>query len=289
MHPSHCIFLFLDGTAFFANSGIKNPFLTQVATNIVNVFMTLPGMWGVERFGRRSLLIWGAVVMCICEYLVAIIGVTISIDNTSGQKALVALVCIYIAAFAATWGPIAWVITGEIFPLNVRAKAMSLAVASNWLWNFGIGYATPYLVNVGPGSAGLQSKVFFIWGSTCACCIVFSFFCIPEVCSRFPLTFPTKSDKYIFFRPKVSHWSRSICCTRTPLQSPLSGIVKKCSQTTCTQRTTVRRRSTSTRRTSQKKSKRAPGSMALYLAHLSHGLQSFCGHVEEDDVVMKVL
>lgn len=142
--------------------------------------MTIPGMWGIERFGRRPLLIYGAIVMCICEYLVAIIGVTISISNTSGQKALVALVCIYIAAFASTWGPIAWVVVGEIYPLNVRAKAMSLSVASNWLWNFGIGYATPYLVNDGAGSAGLHSKVFFIWGSTCACCVIFSYFCIPE-------------------------------------------------------------------------------------------------------------
>ncbi|KAJ3489657.1 hypothetical protein NLI96_g1990 [Meripilus lineatus] len=173
-------FIFYYGTAFFANSGIKDPFLTQVATNIVNVFMTLPGMWGVEHFGRRTLLIWGAAWMCMCEFLIAIIGVTISVTNSSGQKALVALVCLYIAAFASTWGPIAWVITGEIFPLNVRAKAMSLSVASNWLWNFGIGYATPYLVNTGPGNAGLQSKVFFIWGSTCACCVIFSYFCIPE-------------------------------------------------------------------------------------------------------------
>ncbi|EKM50437.1 uncharacterized protein PHACADRAFT_263731 [Phanerochaete carnosa HHB-10118-sp] len=173
-------FIFYYGTTFFANSGIKNPFLTSVATNIVNVFMTLPGMWGIERFGRRPLLIWGAVVMCICEFLVAIIGVTISVNNSSGQKALVALVCIYIAAFASTWGPIAWVVVGEIFPLNVRAKAMSLAVASNWLWNFGIGYATPFLVNSGPGNADLQAKVFFVWGSTCACCVVFAFFCIPE-------------------------------------------------------------------------------------------------------------
>ncbi|KAI0788773.1 MFS monosaccharide transporter [Abortiporus biennis] len=173
-------FIFYYGTSFFANSGIRDPFLTQVATNIVNVFMTLPGMWGVEHMGRRSLMIWGAAWMCLCEFLIAIIGVTISVTNTSGQKALVALVCLYIAGFASTWGPIAWVITGEIFPLNVRAKAMSLSVASNWLWNFGIGYATPYLVNTGPGNAGLQSKVFFIWGSTCACCVVFAYFCVPE-------------------------------------------------------------------------------------------------------------
>ncbi|KAI0708858.1 MFS monosaccharide transporter [Cerioporus squamosus] len=173
-------FIFYYGTTFFKNSGVQNPFLISVATNIVNVFMTIPGIWGIERFGRRSLLLYGAVVMCVCEYLVAIIGVTISVENQAGQKALIALVCIYIAAFASTWGPIAWVITGEIFPLNVRAKAMSLSVASNWLWNWAIAYATPYLVNDGPGNAGLGVKVFFIWGSTCFGCVVFTYFCIPE-------------------------------------------------------------------------------------------------------------
>lgn len=99
-------FIFYYGTTFFTNSGISNPFLISVATNVVNVGMTLPGIWGVERFGRRSLLLWGAAVMCVCEYLVAIIGVTVSTHNLPGQRGLIALVCIYIAAFASTWGPI---------------------------------------------------------------------------------------------------------------------------------------------------------------------------------------
>ncbi|KAM5530224.1 hypothetical protein V8D89_016112 [Ganoderma adspersum] len=173
-------FIFYYGTNFFQASGIRNPFLISIATSIVNCFMTLPGMWGIEKFGRRALLLYGAAVMCVCEFIVAIVGVTISLDNKSGQNALIAFVCIYIAAFASTWGPIAWVITGEIFPLNVRAKAMSLSVASNWLWNWAIAYATPYLVNSDPGDAGLHVKVFFIWGSTCAGCFVFTYFCIPE-------------------------------------------------------------------------------------------------------------
>lgn len=173
-------FIFYYGTTFFQNSGIQNPFLITIATNVVNVGMTVPGIWAVDKVGRRRLLLIGALGMLICEYLVAIIGVTISVENKSGQKALIALVCIYIAFFAATWGPIAWIVTAEIFPLNVRAKAMSLSTASNWLWNFGIGYATPYLVNTGPGNAGLGVKVFFIWGSTCLGCLVFTYFCIPE-------------------------------------------------------------------------------------------------------------
>ena len=60
--------------------------------------MTLPGMWGVERFGRRRLLIIGAIGMCVCEFLVAIIGVTISVQNQAGQRVLIAFVCIYIVS-----------------------------------------------------------------------------------------------------------------------------------------------------------------------------------------------
>jgi sugar porter (SP) family MFS transporter len=173
-------FIFYYGTTFFTDSGIRNSFTVSVITNVVNVVMTVPGMWGVERFGRRRLMLVGAAGMCVCEYLIAIVGVTISVDNTAGQKVLIAFVCIYIAFFASTWGPIAWVIVGEIFPLNVRAKGISLSTSSNWLWNFGIGYATPYLVNSGKGNADLQVKVFFIWGTTCLGCLIFTYFCVAE-------------------------------------------------------------------------------------------------------------
>lgn len=173
-------FIFYYGTTFFLRSGISNPFTITIITNVVNVVMTIPGIWAVDKVGRRRLLLIGAAGMLVCEYLVAIVGVTISVENQAGQKVLIAFVCIYIAFFAATWGPIAWVVTGEIFPLAIRAKAMSMSTASNWLWNFGIGYATPYLVNDGPGNANLGVKVFFIWGSTCVGCLLFTYFLIPE-------------------------------------------------------------------------------------------------------------
>ncbi|EIW53905.1 AmMst-1 [Trametes versicolor FP-101664 SS1] len=173
-------FISYYGVTFFTSSGIKNPFLVSVITNVVGTSMTVFGIWAVDRFGRRAMLLWGAAVMCVCEFLVAILGVTIATSNVSGQRALIALVCIYVGTFASTWGPVAWVVTGEIFPLNVRAKGISLSAASNWLWNWALAFATPYLVNSGAGNAGLGVKVFFIWGSTCAGCIVFTYFCIPE-------------------------------------------------------------------------------------------------------------
>jgi len=174
-------FIFYFGTTFFQNAVPgTNPFLFSVASNVVNVVTTIPGMYMMERVGRRNLLIWGAVWMCVCELIVAIVGTALPNTNQSAGKALVAFVCIYIAGFASTWGPAAWVVCGEIFPLAIRAKALSLCTASNWLWNFGIGYATPYLVQKGAGHAGLGTKVFFIWTGTCAGCAVFAYFFIYE-------------------------------------------------------------------------------------------------------------
>jgi sugar porter (SP) family MFS transporter len=157
-------FIFYFGTTFFTNAGIRNPFLISIATSTVNVGMTIPGIWGVEKFGRRRLLLVGAVGMTVCEYIIAIIGSTASKTNQSAQSAEVAFVCFYIAFFASTWGPIAWVITGEIFPLQIRAKAMSLCAASNWLWNWAIAYSSePLLVLPSSVLAARFLSVFFFF------------------------------------------------------------------------------------------------------------------------------
>jgi len=142
--------------------------------------MTVPGIFLVDRMGRRSLLLIGAAGMAVCQLIVAIVGYTTMTTDLAGQKVLVAFVCIYIGFFAATWGPLAWVVTSEIYPTAIRAKAMSMSTASNWLLNFAIGYATPYLVNSGPGDAGLHTNVFFVWGGFCVLCFFFTFFCIAE-------------------------------------------------------------------------------------------------------------
>ncbi|KAF2662999.1 high affinity glucose transporter RGT2 [Lophiostoma macrostomum CBS 122681] len=166
-------FIFYFGTSFFQNSGIKNPFIVSMITSCVNVASTFPGLYLVEKWGRRNLLLFGAIGMAVCQFIVAITGTVAGIDNLSAQKALIAFVCIYIFFFACSWGPVAWVVTGEIFPLKVRAKSLSMTTASNWLLNFAIAYATPYLVNDGPGNANLGAKVFFIWGGCCFICIFF--------------------------------------------------------------------------------------------------------------------
>lgn len=182
-------FIFYYGTQYFKNSGIKNAFIISMITSAVNTASTFPGLYAIDKWGRRPLLLWGAVGMATSQFLVAVIGTLTTGQNPDGslfaknvaaQKASIAFVCIYIFFFASTWGPIAWVVTGEIFPLKVRAKALSMTTATNWLLNWAIAYSTPYLVNYGPGNANLQSKIFFIWFACCFLCIAFVYFLIYE-------------------------------------------------------------------------------------------------------------
>jgi hypothetical protein len=69
--------------------------------------------------------------MLVCEFVIAIVG-TVAKYSPAASMCLVVCVCIYIFAFASTWGPGAWVVVGEIFPLPIRAKGVALSVASNW-------------------------------------------------------------------------------------------------------------------------------------------------------------
>jgi sugar porter (SP) family MFS transporter len=171
-------FIFYYGTTFFQNSGINNSFVITLITNIINVVSTFPGLYMVEKWGRRPLLMFGAVGMCVSQLIVAIVGTAVNSDVSN--KVLIAFVCIYIFFFASSWGPVAWVVTGELYPLKARAKCLSITTATNWLLNWAIAYATPYMVNSGPGNANLQSKVFFIWGGFCFICAIFVYTCIYE-------------------------------------------------------------------------------------------------------------
>ncbi|KAK2808738.1 hypothetical protein FQN50_004410 [Emmonsiellopsis sp. PD_5] len=170
-------FIFCEYQPSTTQSGLDNPFLISIITNVVNVAATPISFYTIERFGRRSLLIYGAAVMLVCEFIIAIVGTVLPGSNTASM-CLIVFVCIYIAAFASTWGPGAWVVIGEIFPLPIRARGVALSTASNWLWNCILAIITPYLVDA--EKANLGAKVFFIWGGTCTLSMIYAYFCVPE-------------------------------------------------------------------------------------------------------------
>ncbi|OAA35835.1 Sugar/inositol transporter [Beauveria brongniartii RCEF 3172] len=189
-------FIFYFSAAFLKSTGaVKDVFLTSMIFTIINVLSTPLSFWTVERFGRRSILLLGAAGMLVCQFLCAIIGVTAGFDrvhatptvedptattpnNLSAVNAQIAFISIFIFFFASTWGPGAWVVIGEIFPLPIRSRGVGLSTASNWLWNTIIAVITPYMV--GSDRGNLKSKVFFIWGGLCTCALVYTYFLVPE-------------------------------------------------------------------------------------------------------------
>lgn len=187
-------FIFYYSTPFLQSTGaISNTFLISLIFTLVNVCSTPISFWTVEKFGRRSILIVGAFGMLVCQFLVAIIGVTVGFnhthpdpsnpdasiaDNIPAVNAQIAFIAIFIFFFASTWGPGAWILIGEIFPLPIRSRGVALSTASNWLWNTIIAVITPYMV--GETHGNLKSSVFFVWGGLCTCAFVYSYFLIPE-------------------------------------------------------------------------------------------------------------
>jgi sugar porter (SP) family MFS transporter len=176
-------FVFYFGTPFFTALGsIKNPFLISMITTLVNVLSTPVSFWAIERLGRRFLLIAGACSMILCQFIVAIIGVTAAkpgSNNDAATSAMIAFICLNISSFAISWGPTAWVIVGEAFPLPIRSRGVGISTASNWLWNTVIAVITPYLVGV--EEANLGTNVFWIWGSLCCLSLTFAYFLVPEL------------------------------------------------------------------------------------------------------------
>ncbi|KFZ06893.1 hypothetical protein V501_06975 [Pseudogymnoascus sp. VKM F-4519 (FW-2642)] len=196
-------FIFYYSTIFLQSLGtISNAFLISMVFTIVNVVSTPISFYTIERFGRRAIMIYGALGMVICQFIVGAVGTALP-DNQNATRALVAFICIYIFFFATTWGPGAWVLIGEIYPIPIRSRGVGLSTASNWLWNCIIAVITPYMV--GKEKANLGPKVFFVWGSLCLCCLFYAIFLIPEtkglsleqVDRMFEESTPRKSAKWV--------------------------------------------------------------------------------------------
>ncbi|KAI1179360.1 general substrate transporter [Nemania sp. FL0916] len=176
-------FIFYFGPQFFKQLGtIKNVFLISLITTLVNVLATPISFVTIEKLGRRAILIGGGCAMVVCQFIIAIVGVTAGrseLHNNAAVSAMIAFISINIAFFASSWGPTAWVVVGEIFPLPIRSRGVGISTASNWFWNTIIAVITPYLVNA--DEANLGPKVFFLWGSLCIFSTLFAYFLVPEL------------------------------------------------------------------------------------------------------------
>ncbi|KAH8724445.1 general substrate transporter [Phaeosphaeriaceae sp. PMI808] len=138
-------YFFYYGTTIFAATGLKNSYVTSIILGTVNVAATIFGLWMVENVGRRKAMMGGAAWMGACLFIYAFVG-HYMLDPLNPQSTpqagniMIVFTCLFIAAFATTWGPLVWAIVGELYPARYRAICMALATASNWLFNFLISF-----------------------------------------------------------------------------------------------------------------------------------------------------
>jgi len=88
--------------------------------------------------------------MSMCFFVFSSVG-HFALDKEVPQNSptegtvMIVFSCLFIAAFASTWGPIIWAVIGELYPSRYRAIAMGLATSSNWIFNFLLSFFTPFI------------------------------------------------------------------------------------------------------------------------------------------------
>ena len=160
--------LFYQGTIFKAAgfSQISGD-LQAIAIGLANLVFTLVGMSLIDRFGRKSLLVVGAVATTIC-----LAGVGWIFASGSHQSLLIVLLASFIGFFALSQGAVIWVYIGEVFPTSVRSKGQGVGSASHWVVNTILALAFP----VAAQQFGQAPPFFFFAGATVVQLIVVALF-----------------------------------------------------------------------------------------------------------------
>lgn len=154
--------------------------LTGVITSVVNIATTVVAILLVDKIGRKPLLLIGSIGMAVTLGTMAFIFGTAPLnelaDGTmqpvlSDGAGVVAILAanLYVVFFGMSWGPVVWVLLGEMFSNKIRAYAISVAAAAQWLANFAVSLTFPALADIGLGVAyGLYTtmaiiSLFFVW------------------------------------------------------------------------------------------------------------------------------
>ena len=121
-------------------SGTDSALLQTIIVGIINLTFTVLAIMTVDKFGRKPLLITGALVMAV-----SMLGLGTSFSQELPGSLKLIFMLMYTAGFAMSWGPVCWVMLSEIFPNSVRSSVMSIAVAAQWVSNFLISWTFPIM------------------------------------------------------------------------------------------------------------------------------------------------
>lgn len=167
-------------TTIFGYAGMKG-ILAMMTVPTVNMLFTFPAIHLVEKWGRKKLLYVGAVAMLITMLAAGFAFQSIgAVTDPSliggGPKALLlAAVILYIFGFAVSWGPVAWLVCSEIFPLEGREVGMTITTMVNWTFaGLVMNYALSFMAKFG------NASIFYLFAGFCVLAILFVSRFVPE-------------------------------------------------------------------------------------------------------------
>ncbi|WFC98250.1 hypothetical protein MYAM1_000975 [Malassezia yamatoensis] len=149
----------------------RNALLMTGINAIIYVLSTIPSWFLVDSWGRRPILLSGAL---LCALTLGLCGMFLRAEMSYTPQAVVMCVVLFNASFGFSWGPIPWAWTPEIMPLAFRAKGTSLSAATNWLFNWIVGQLTPVL------QESIQWRLYILHACFCLCSFVMVYYCYPE-------------------------------------------------------------------------------------------------------------
>ncbi|KAK3936800.1 general substrate transporter [Diplogelasinospora grovesii] len=162
------------------------------------VFIIFTGvMWVfIDKTGRRTLLIWGALGMAFCHFVVGgVMGahhvdvpggvgnppnanIVIAVNSGAPANTVIVFSYLLIVVYALTLAPVCWIYAAEVWSLGTRATGMSMAALSNWVFNFALGMFTP------PAFINITWKLFIIFGVLCVAASAWFYVFYPETCGK---------------------------------------------------------------------------------------------------------
>ncbi|KAJ2994618.1 hypothetical protein NUW58_g1508 [Xylaria curta] len=171
LFPAAVLFfgMLFSAPSIFKSLGLNENTTSLLATGVVGILLfvfTIPAVLYIDRVGRKPVLTVGAIGMATCHIIIAVI-VAKNANQWASQAAAgwaaVVFVWIFVINFGYSWGPCAWIIVAEIWPLSSRPYGVTLGASSNWANNFIVGQVTPEMLNkIGYGSYILFGLLTFL-------------------------------------------------------------------------------------------------------------------------------
>jgi MFS family permease len=153
--------------------------LAHIGIGIFNVIVTVLAVIYMDHFKRKTVLIFGGLGMAVSLFTMSI-AMHISGAAPQGHVGVSSIIAaialtVYIAFFSATWGPVMWVMIGEVFPLKIRGLGVGFASVINWTANMIVSLTFPVLLN-----AFDTGTLFSLYGAFCIAAIVFVYYKVFE-------------------------------------------------------------------------------------------------------------